>query len=301
MAYDIRSLSMAEILDTAFQLLRDHFPLLAGISLLSQTPTIAFFGAYDFLLDPFARADPELAADLVTPALLSAVGAYVLAIFALLPFATAAMTAAIGQIYLGARVTWGRVARTALSHYLPIVWTYLILTVAGTAVMVLAVGLLVGLFMGGASVLQPLGGFGVLVGVLFVVAVVVGFIAVGFLYFAGFFVLAAVVVLEGRKGVEAISRAWSLLVAQPLRTLGVAVTIYLIALIPPAGIQMLVGVIPMVGVFVWGAVQAVAYAFAFAATVVLYFDIRCRLEAFDLEHLARTVQGREPSAAEAAV
>ena len=38
------------------------------------------------------------------------------------------------------------------------------------------------------------------------------------------------------------------------------------------------GVIPVVGVFVWGTVQAVSYAFAFAAIVVLYFDIRCRLD-----------------------
>ena len=33
-------------------------------------------------------------------------------------------------------------------------------------------------------------------------------------------------------------------------------------------------------------------AFMFATAVVLYFDIRCRLESFDLEHLARMVEGR---------
>ena len=36
--------------------------------------------------------------------------------------------------------------------------------------------------------------------------------------------------------------------------------------------------------------QAAANAFGTAALVVLYFDIRCRKEAFDLEHLARQVE-----------
>jgi hypothetical protein len=38
-----------------------------------------------------------------------------------------------------------------------------------------------------------------------------------------------------------------------------------------------------------GLAQAMGNAFTSAVAVVLYFDIRCRQEAFDLEHLARLV------------
>src|SRR5947207_641250 len=45
-----------------------------------------------------------------------------------------------------------------------------------------------------------------------------------------------------------------------------------------------------------GVARAAGVASTSAVAVVLYFDVRCRKEAFDLEHLARLVAGPEGSA-----
>jgi hypothetical protein len=53
---------------------------------------------------------------------------------------------------------------------------------------------------------------------------------------------------------------------------------------------MLIGMIPIVGLLVWGTFQAVGFAFTTAVMVVLYFDLRCRAENYDLELLAQQVE-----------
>jgi hypothetical protein len=68
-------------------------------------------------------------------------------------------------------------------------------------------------------------------------------------------------------------------------------------LVAPAGVQLMIGEIPVLGALLWGAVQAICQAYLFTATVVVYFDMRCRNEAFDLEHLAQMVEGRERTVA----
>ena len=56
------------------------------------------------------------------------------------------------------------------------------------------------------------------------------------------------------------------------------------------GVGLLGGFLPVVGPVLEALAQAVGYAFMSAVIVVLYFDIRCREEAFDLEHLAGLVE-----------
>ena len=69
------------------------------------------------------------------------------------------------------------------------------------------------------------------------------------------------------------------------------------ALILPTGIQLMVGSVPVLGALVWGVVQALCQAYVYATTVVAYFDVRCRTESFDLEHLAQLVEAAGPSTA----
>jgi hypothetical protein len=45
-----------------------------------------------------------------------------------------------------------------------------------------------------------------------------------------------------------------------------------------------------VGLLIWASFQAVGFAFTTAAIVVLYFDLRCRAENYDLELLAQQVE-----------
>jgi hypothetical protein len=55
--------------------------------------------------------------------------------------------------------------------------------------------------------------------------------------------------------------------------------------------------IPYASFVIDSLVQAVLTAYMSAALVVLYFDIRCRKEAFDLEHLAGRVGDAQPRTA----
>ena len=48
--------------------------------------------------------------------------------------------------------------------------------------------------------------------------------------------------------------------------------------------------LPSLGALLGSLAEAVGVAFASAVSVVFYFDIRCRKESFDLEHLARLVE-----------
>ncbi len=59
-----------------------------------------------------------------------------------------------------------------------------------------------------------------------------------------------------------------------------------------SGIELGVGWIPVVGPIATGLSQALGFAYTSTLGVLLYFDIRCRKEAFDLEHLSRLVEAR---------
>ena len=75
-----------------------------------------------------------------------------------------------------------------------------------------------------------------------------------------------------------------------LRALGLIMVASILSVTLTAGVDLVAGFIPVVGSIVAGIVQGAANAFGTAALVVLYFDIRCRKEAFDLEHLAQQVE-----------
>jgi hypothetical protein len=85
-------------------------------------------------------------------------------------------------------------------------------------------------------------------------------------------------------------RSGSLMKGHKLRALGLFIVTGILSAALIAGVDLLAGFIPVLGSVVAGIVQGAANAFGTAALVVLYFDIRCRKEAFDLEHLARQVE-----------
>ena len=58
----------------------------------------------------------------------------------------------------------------------------------------------------------------------------------------------------------------------------------------PFAFELALGSLTWLGGLASGLASAVTGAFASVALVVLYFDIRCRKEAFDIQHLARLVQ-----------
>ena len=292
--YELRPQSTAEILDVAFQLLKENFALLGGLSLLGQLPTVAVFMSFSWLLDPIAIQRGELPD--IGALFLVVIGFYLLGMLLLMPFVVGSITAAIGDLYLGAEVTFETAARRGLERMLPLAITYIIFTVVNVAALLVGVVVAGALFIGGAALVQS----SAISGLLLVIAVLAGIPAVICVSMLLAFMpglLAAVVVFEEESLFQAVLRTWLLVGSALWRTIGIAVTVYIIVLVAPAGVQLVIGEIPVLGALLWGAVQAICQAYLFTATVVVYFDMRCRNEAFDLEHLAQMVEGRERTVA----
>jgi hypothetical protein len=87
MAYNIRPLSFAEVLDRSFQVLRDNFALLVGISLIVWVP----YGVLTEFMSQRAMLPLTIVAALF--------------LWILVPLATGAATFAIADVYLGRETT----------------------------------------------------------------------------------------------------------------------------------------------------------------------------------------------------
>ena len=176
-----------------------------------------------------------------------------LALLILQPIVMAAITHAISECYLSRSVAFGSALRFALSIVLPLLGTWIL-----------------------ASLI-------VMVGFVFLVIP-------GLFLLLMFLVLTPVMVTEGVFGFRALERSWSLMKGHMLRALGLMLVTAILAAALTAGVGFMAGFLGVIGGVVSGVAQAAANAFGTVALVVLYFDIRCRKEAFDLEHLARQVE-----------
>lgn len=173
----------------------------------------------------------------------------------ILPVVQAAVTHAIGEHYLGRSVRVGEALRRAASIFLPMMGTWLLASLA---------------IMGGL--------------VLFVIP--------GIYLMLVFMLVVPVMVLEGGFGTRALGRSRELMHGSLLRGLGVIVLGGIIAGLLSGAAGLVFGFIPWIGAVGTGAAQAAAFAYTSAVTVLLYFDLRCRKEQFDLEHLSQLVEAR---------
>ncbi len=176
----------------------------------------------------------------------------------------------MGEAYLGRPVSVGRSLRVAVSMAVPFVGTMLLFYL----------GLLAGPLVGGVAgvvLRRPL------------LAIAAAIIPVVYLFLAWLLVW-PVMVLERRFGVAALSRSRALMRGNKLRGFGVTLVAWLIIGVVGTVLQLALGYIPVVGSVAAGLAAAVGSAYGCAVAVVLYFDIRCRKEAFDLEHLSRLVE-----------
>jgi hypothetical protein len=239
MAYEIREMAFAEILDSAFRLLRDHFVLLVGTSAITLVPI-------------------QLGMSLIPSVALRGAGAIGIGFLFLLiisPFVRALQAFVIGELYLGRSVSLGQAYRQILGIFFPLTGTILL---SSLAIM-------------GATLLL------ILPGIYFVLA---------------FVLINQVMVFERTFGTKALGRSRDLMQGNFLRAIGILLLEAVVSGTLSFGIELALRFVP----WLWlhgiaaGAAASVASAFGAAALVVLYFDIRCRKEAFDLEHLARLVE-----------
>jgi hypothetical protein len=242
MGYEIRAMSLGEVLDTGFRLVRDHFAILVGIGL-----TISLPASLINVLAGRVAHDPTA----INLAAIFASGLFVLVVS---PIVSAAITQAVSELYLDRKVTYGDAIRFGFKLLLPLVGTALLMT-------------------------------------LIVIAGFVLLIIPGIYLMLAFLLTYQVMVIEHRAGWNALKRTRELSSGNLLRIFAVYLVAMLLMAVVDGGLSLATVRIPMLGWVVSAIVQAVFTAYLAAAMVVLYFDIRCRKEAFDLEHLAGLVRG----------
>ncbi len=292
MFYELRSLSLAEILDAAFRLVQTEWRTLVGLSLIMQVPIALLAFQFEWLFDPFAQpfepGEEPSAERLLEMGLVGGGGMLIYLI--LYPFVAAAVTAAVGNLYLGRHLEIGDAARAGLGALVRLLMAVIayVIAVGFACVVVIAIAAFAGSTL--VELLGALGGAGTALGVIGGVALA------GVLVFWGLYagtvsaLLAPVVVLESRGIFASVGRAFSLGATARGRLIGVVVTAGLIVGFPVFGAQVMIGFVPVLGVLVWAGFQAVGFAFTTATAVVLYFDLRCRSENYDLELLAEQVE-----------
>ncbi len=177
------------------------------------------------------------------------------------PIVTASLAHAIGEIYRGNQVTIG----AALSRG----WK-LILPLSGTAILAWTLTL-----------------FGLIL-----------------LVIPGIYLMLAwsqwtnIAVLEDTFGYKALKRSSELVRGYRWRTFGLFFVIGIVVWVLSVAVSLTLGFVPLVGPLVEGVVQSIGGTFTSIILVVMYFDLRCRKEQFDIEHLATIVSS--PAAESAA-
>jgi hypothetical protein len=188
----------------------------------------------------------------------------VLVMLAVLPLSQLAVTRAVSEAYLNTPLTLGEAYKAAVKCYGQYLGTCLLV---GLAVM----GLMFLLFVPGIY-------FGV-----------------------AWSLVGPVAVVEGVFGGAAMKRSRALAKGYWWRTWSVLFVATIIAGIVSAGVGAVLGSIPLLGPVLTGGVQSIAAAYTSIALVVLYVDLRCRHEDFDLQLLANQVAKGAPLAREPAM
>jgi hypothetical protein len=298
----LRPLRVTELLDTVFSLYRRNFWLFVAVIALIQVP----YQIIDDLLGLAVRhrtvhvaAGHLLTSAQVHTLLVEVVGLILLAAVLLLlnvgvvvPLQTAAFTKAVADRFLERQTTAVGCYRAAIRRWpslLLLGLIYLGLSLAALLVLGIIAFLLIIL----------LGGKGAALTVLVVL--------VGLIFFVIFAIRLAVatpaLVLEATGPWEAIRRSWNLTVGQAGHTFGVLLSLLVVQLVIGFALGLLIGLLGTglggTGSFVGTAAEAVGGLVAAvlvapilaSGLTLLYFDLRVRKEAFDLELLAQQISG----------
>ncbi len=296
MSYELRPLSLAEILDAAFRLVQTEWKTLIGLSLIMQVPVFFIAVAVPQLFDPF-RQTVEAGSEIderLAFTLLAGFAGILFFYIVLYPFIAASVTASVGNFYLGRPFDLREAARAGARSFLRLIASYFVWAMAYLVAVAVVFGLAFLAFGAGGALLgeliESMGGAGTALAI--VLGFAVGGVALFWILFAALVgsLLPAIVVLERRGIFASVRRAFSLGATAKGRLIGILFTAGIIVSFPVAGAQMLIGVVPVLGALVWALFQAVGFAFTTAVTVVLYFDLRCRAENYDLELLAEQVE-----------
>lgn len=253
MSYKIQELSLGGILDQAIKLVKDHFGLLFGIVALIYIPFNLAAGVYiSNILPPApgigASLEEQTAFQLaVADNLPITLGVSLLTAFLIVPLSNAAITHAVAKLYLGKPTSVMESITVGFGRIIPLTWTSILM---GLAIM---------------------GGF-----ILFIIP--------GILFAFWFSLSTHAVVLEKMSGTTALKRSKALMSGN----IGTVFVMGILLAVMSWGVQTVTGLVgqPMAAVSVQVVLASIMTLLSTAALVVFYFSCRCKLENFDLEHLA---------------
>ena len=245
-------MSFGEILDTALRLLRDRFATLTVIKTLSAVPLALIAAMRAGGVARFGGTRAVIA-------------------FLVIPITSAIATRIAAGTFLGKSAGVREGVRTALAMALPPVCT----TLLGNLLVLAPISVTVLLALRTHSLVAP---------VLALLAVVPTVYA-----WVGLLLVEQVIVLERRFGLAALRRSWTLVRGNRARVVGAMAVAWLVGFAGALLSRLVPDAIPVIGPVMGGLAGAIGAAYAVAVAALLYFDIRCRNEAFDLQHLADLV------------
>lgn len=298
----LRPLGVGDVLDRTFNVYKSKpllFIALSAIWYLLLVLSLIFLAVAVFAgsLTTFAqqagRPNPQLVGDVIAGLVVFGVIAVVLAIL-MLAAQSAALVYAGGRRYLARDVTIGEAFRAGLSAAGR-------LFLAGLAVFFAIVALWVIVFIAAAVVGLLARGSGAVAFLVIGLAVIVAI--VGTFYLAASWLIAPVVVVVEKMGpLAALSRAWRLSEGSRWRIIGIQVLLGLLNLVLSI---LIAGFFGALGATTgeprqFGAANVVENLVSFASTIVwapvewiaftvLYYDLRVRKEAFDLQLAAEAL------------
>lgn len=275
-SYELQPMSVGEILDAALSIYRDHFGTLVAIMVICQgvpaVMSVYVTGAGGVQTYPGVW---------LAAVLLSWVGGL---------FSTGATIWVISEAYLGSEPTAADALRFAVGK----AWRIFIAGLAKYLVIGLATMVPVTLAMVGiAAAVQSA------VAILYVLAVLIGGIWLGLVLAAGYSVVLPAVVLEPLPGAtDSLGRSWHLTKGSRGRAIILGLVTFVFILLPFIVAGAVAAMFPATQTTVRVAAEVVypiLYPIVACAFTLLYYDLRVRKEAFDLQHLSAQL-GLEPEA-----
>ncbi len=271
----LRPLPISELLDETFRLYRRHFSLLAGISLAVSVPTLLLYLVLAVGLGTLSTgaATPDQLQQALVGVVLPVAIVGLLALL-VIPFTVGGLVRATIELVLGRPATVGSVVRSALGSYFPLWGMFFVYGVVGVVLLV------------------PILTWPVLAWIMIRWSMAV-----------------PALLCEGIGPNRALGRSWKLVRGQWWRTLGILVVVSFMVGIVGLGVGYLFGAIAAVipglssraqfGVqqMASGLANVVVQPISYIAWTLLYFDLRVRQEAFDLEQLARLTGPSAPEPA----
>lgn len=279
--FGLQPMGVGEILDAAIKLYRSQWKRLMAIVAIALVP-ITFLQVFLTreigapLTDP-TTTPAELESTVLVSVILAAIQLLIVQ-----PFLVAAVAKASADVYLGHTVVVGPTFRFAVSKIHSILWISILQVLAVLVPMIVLV------------LLAVLVSDELAIVILFLL--VIPAIVVFFRFIFG----STVLVVEGRKGTRSLRRSWRLVKGSFWKVFGT----FLLAAVLSSIVE---SILSIPGAIAYAAIGSAGWPFyaiglSLAAivttpfttliTVLLYFDLRIRKEAFDLEIMAQEMSSQ---------